>query len=118
MLPGMGPAYFTKLIFFLSSGSKEQGLIMDQWTSASVNLLSGHEIVKTHRSRIKLKNGERIFETVSDNNTSENYENYCQYVEHLASPTKLNISPDRVEELLFSSGRGKGKWRNHVVKFR
>ena len=36
-LTHMGPAYFTKLIYFL--GSKQNGYIMDQWTARSMNLL-------------------------------------------------------------------------------
>lgn len=118
LLQGMGPAYFTKLIFFLSPEAENGGLIMDQWTSASVNLLSGQEIVKMHRSRIKQKTVERVFETVADTNTSENYERYCQFVELLSGPARLNLAPHRVEEILFSSGRGKGSWRNYVVKNR
>lgn len=118
LLQGMGPAYFTKLIFFLSPETENAGLIMDQWTSASVNLLSGQEIVKMHRSKIKQKTVERVFETVADTNTADNYERYCQFVEMLSGQDKLNLPPHRVEEILFSSGRGAGSWRQYVVENR
>ena len=44
-LPGMGPAYFTKLIFFLLPGNP-RGYIMDQWTASSVNLVFDKKIIK------------------------------------------------------------------------
>lgn len=118
LLPGMGPAYFTKLIFFLMLNPKDRGLIMDQWTSASVNLLSGSELVKMNRGYFKLKNSRRLYETVSDSNTSENYENYCKFVEGLSQPDRLGVDVERVEEMLFSQGRGVGSWRNHVIENR
>ena len=117
-LPGMGPAYFTKLIFFLMQDVESRGLIMDQWTSASVNLLSGIDLVKTNHGYFQLRNSKRIFETVSDLNSSKNYDSYCNYVEQLSAPNLLNVHRERAEELLFSEGRGKGRWRNYVVRIR
>ena len=40
--PGVGPAYFTKLIYF--GRPVVNGYIMDQWTSRSINLLYGKTI--------------------------------------------------------------------------
>jgi chaperonin GroEL len=36
-----GPAYYTKLLFFLPGSDENRGIIMDQWTARSVNLLVG-----------------------------------------------------------------------------
>ena len=43
-LQGMGPAYFTKLIFFLEQ--RHNGYIMDQWTARSMNLLRSSDKYK------------------------------------------------------------------------
>jgi hypothetical protein len=51
----LGPAFFTKLLFFFdtSHATNPTGgcYIMDQWTARSVNLLTGHAIVKTHLAK-------------------------------------------------------------------
>ena len=117
-LKGMAPAYFTKLIFFLMTEARPRGYIMDQWTSASVNLLSSKPIVEMQRSFFQLKTSKRIFETVSDKNTSSNYENYCKFIETLSTAKWLDVDPERVEEMLFSKGRGLGTWRNYLVSMR
>jgi hypothetical protein len=111
-MKGMGPAFFTKLIFFLMHGQKNQGYIMDQWTGASVNLLSESELVKVKKQKKK----DTYFETIADENTGKDYENFCSYVEYLAE--KLMQNPVSVELALFSEGRGKGIWRNYVVASR
>jgi hypothetical protein len=111
-MKGMGPAFFTKLIFFLMHGQNNQGYIMDQWTGASVNLISESELVKLKKTKTK----DTFFETVTDENTSRDYENFCNYVECLAD--KLKQNPVKVELAMFSEGRGKGTWRNYVVNSR
>jgi len=117
MLPGMGPAYFTKLIFFLLPPEMQQGYIMDQWTSASVNLLFDSAIIKTQLQKTRLKNGRlRLIEIVSDQNSKENYELFCNAIESIAG--HLNFDPSYIEEMMFSEGRGKGQWRNYVVNQR
>ena len=117
LLPGMGPAYFTKLIFFLIPISKSRGFIMDQWTSASINLLFDSKIIKTHVQIIQQKNGAvKLAETVSDNNSKKNYILFCECIELIASD--LVKDPAYIEEIMFSEGRGKGIWRNYVVKQR
>jgi len=50
---GMGAAYFTKLIFFCEPDHK--GYIMDQWTSKSINLLTGEEIVHLTGTQVSKK---------------------------------------------------------------
>lgn len=107
---GIGPAYFTKLIFFIDP--KHDGYIMDQWTSLSVNLLfnrSGGPIVDLTTAHVP-----RRTDTVSDRNTSDNYEAFCLCVEYLAY--KLEIAPATAEEWIFSQGgRSPGEWRAHVL---
>lgn len=113
----MGPAYFTKLIYFLNQNDDIPGFIMDQWTAASVNLLFEDSVVLTRFSEFTFKNGRKIsFETVTDQNTQENYKKFCECILELAK--RLNESPDNVEEKLFSEGRGKGEWRQYVVNQR
>lgn len=43
-IPGIGPAFFTKLIYFFSP--TPDFYILDQWTAKSVNLLTGNWVVK------------------------------------------------------------------------
>jgi hypothetical protein len=111
-LSGMGPAYYTKLIFFLLPKCPH-GYIMDQWTSASINLLFEQRIVKT-----KLAKGRRgLEETVADDNESADYEKFCNAVEEIAD--RLGVTPDHAEELMFSNGgRQKGHWRQYVISER
>ena len=116
-MDGMGPAYFTKLIYFLNQNDDIPGFIMDQWTAASVNLLFEDSVVLTRFSEFTFKNGRKIsFETVTDQNTKENYKKFCACILELAK--RLNESPDNIEEKLFSQGRGKGEWRKYVIKQR
>ncbi len=93
-------------------GQKNQGYIMDQWTGASVNLLSESELVKVKKQKKK----DTYSETIADKNTGKDYENFCSYVEYLAE--KLKQNPVNVELAMFSEGRGKGTWRNYVVASR
>jgi hypothetical protein len=107
-MSGIGPAYYTKLIFFLGSGS---GLIMDQWTSKSVNLIYGDHV-------IKLSGG-----YVSQSADSKMYEKYIQCVSELA--VELGIAgseferTNQTEELIFSlSAKKKPKFlteKEHIT---
>ena len=117
----MGPAYYTKLIFFAAppagngySGSS--GYIMDQWTSLSIYLLFGTD----SGPLIDLSSSEyrgRRTDTVTDRNTPEIYEIFCQKIEFLAD--RLGISPEAVEERLFSvGGQRPGAWRKYVKENR
>lgn len=90
-MSGIGPAYYTKLIFFLGNG---EGLIMDQWTSKSINLIHEENI-------IKLTNG-----YVSKFADSEMYKKYVQSVAELSerlgfSGSKIDKN-NKTEELIFS----------------
>ena len=117
-MPGVAPAYFTKLIFFLmpENEKKPRGYIMDQWTSSSINLLFGSKIIHTKISK-KRRDGDELEETVVDKNTEVNYEYFCKAVETVAD--LLEIEPMATEEMMFSNGgTKKGDWRKHVIASR
>lgn len=97
---GLGPSYFTKLLFFFSS--VENFWIMDQWTAKSVNLLTGERIVR-------LSGG-----APSSKNKGGNYQAFCEEIDNLAS--QMNCSGNKIEQRLMSRGKPPGKWRQYVVK--
>lgn len=98
-LPGVGPAFFTKLIFFMRD--KPDGFIMDQWLGKSVNLLTGERIVRMDGECASLRN------------TPADYEMFCGVVEELGA--RLGLDHDATEQALFSrGGRKPGPWRWHV----
>lgn len=99
LLAGMRPAFYTKLIFFLDRTLS--GFIMDQWTSKSINLLLGHDLIKLDSQGY-----------VDSKNNNSVYEEYCSTLEELAKMLKVN--PVNLEEVLFSDGNGKGAWRNYI----
>jgi len=121
-LSGMGPAYFTKLIFFLMPRQSVHpvGYIMDQWVACSINLLAGRDIVLTDAnfrwaSVHKHRKLQSTF-VVSDLNDGAAYEDYCCHIERLAR--ELSQAPDATEWLMMSEGRGLGAWRRHVIEHR
>ena len=101
-LRGMGPAYYTKLIFFCSP--KHDGFIMDQWTSKSINLIYDTRVVDlTYAGH------------VSDKNDATTYVKFCHAVEELAQ--KGGWTTEEAEMRLFSyGGKTKGLWREYVIK--
>ncbi len=107
-LKGMGIAYFTKLIFFLThtdpylKARNRSGYILDQWTARSINLLSDTPIINMQSS------------WVTDKNTGQVYGIFCEKIEQLAD--LIHRTPAQTEELLFSrGGRNKGSWRAYVI---
>lgn len=100
-LPGMGPAYYTKLIYFLGKGD---GLIMDQWTSRSINLLFGKEIIDLQPGQRK-SNSDRYY-TVKPTNDRGVYATYNEAIAILANKLSENlqerVSLSETEELIFS----------------
>jgi len=102
----MGPAYFTKLLYFLASGTHgvAKGYIMDQWLGCSVNLLTGRLIVKLDQHLTwQLQNGRavpRIDSVVSDANSGRDYESSSKQSRRL------------------DGGRLPHPWRAHVVNQR
>ena len=119
-LPGMGPAFFTKLIYFLTPGKDPEGkvaYIMDRWAASSVNLLTGSNRVLLDgtrtwkRSKIGLDVSYGF--SVSHANTSDDYEAFCAAVDRLAADFCLCV--DQVDCALFSEGKdGPGTWRKYV----
>ena len=102
-----GPAYYTKLLFFLPGSDENRGIIMDQWTARSINLLVGKPIVTL------VKNSSPVGSyRVSPLNDGSVYERYCGIVGTLA--VRLGITTEEAEVRLFSEGRGKGRWRDYV----
>jgi hypothetical protein len=107
---GIGPAFFTKLIFF--ANPSHDGYIMDQWTSRSVNLLvSGPPVVLM-----------RTKDHVDPRNTADHYERFCQIVEDLSGVANkcdrpVPLKPEDIERCLFSTGHPKRhQWRKYVVE--
>lgn len=104
-LPGMGPAYFTKLISFLNPDAKSRGYIMDQYLAKSIQILFPD-------FEIQFDNDGK---TVSNSNTVKTYEDFCQKVEQVAD--QINLDYLDTELLLFGRiGGKKGSWRKYVEK--
>ncbi len=110
LMPAVGPAFYTKLIFFLGSGD---GLIMDQWTSRSVNLLFNEEYIQLNRGA-KKKSGDHYYYVKKENNYKV-YEDYLLAVSlianRLSSKLDQDISPSKAEEYIFSFTTDKKKTR-------
>ena len=106
-ISGLGPAFFTKIIYFLTSNGKEieqKGFIMDQYTAKSMNLLK--QVVEGW-SPLKLTN-----DMLARSNTKEHYQSYCRAIIELSK--KLYCDPEIAEEIIFS---GKEKvWRKYANK--
>jgi hypothetical protein len=101
-IPGLGPAYFTKLLYFFSPSSANY--IMDQWTAKSMILLTGDRLVEM--SMVPPGGPTRL-------NSGRNYQRFCEAIDCLAR--KLHLSGEKTEELIFSAGgRNAGCWRRHV----
>lgn len=113
-LVGMGPSYFTKLIFFLDP--KHDGYILDQWSGKSANLIFGTELVKINSSSQIVKGRLQHNVMLANRNAGAHYEEFCRVVEHLASD--LGVTPEDAELRMFSTGgrRGvpAGAWRRYV----
>ena len=120
-LTGAGPAYFTKLIYFLmpcGSHGGRHGCIMDQWSGCSVNLLLGHELVRMNISRTwkRSKRASRhrpSFEfRVADGNTPDIYEQFCRAVDRQADRFGLDVK--QVDRALVSAGEPNPEcWRRY-----
>ena len=112
-LPGMGPAYFTKLIYFCSP--RHDGFIMDQWTARSANLLLGRRLVKTERVAPRKGAWDRNPQRVSDQNDEDVYQCFCTFISKLAEQVGRPGEEDEIERRLFSAGRRQGCWRSYVI---
>lgn len=92
-ITGLGPAYWTKLLYFFSPDASFY--ILDQWTAKSINLLLGYQLVRMQG------------DALSNKNKSGNYQAYCEEVDKIAKI--LGNEGDQVEEMLMSKG-GKEPW--------
>lgn len=118
-LPGMGPAYFTKILFF--AAPSQDAYILDQWTARSMHLLSGQSAYPAVRKDYpsaakaeKLKTPQALRVIVDDKVTPVDYVDYCNKVDGLAA--SLGWHAHQVEERLFSSGgRAPHPWRAEVM---
>jgi hypothetical protein len=120
-IAGMGPAYFTKLLYFLPSGASAtpKGYIMDQWLGCSVNLLTGRQVVKLDHyvlwNEYRGLASQAVNSVVSNSNSGQDYEEFCLTVEALSAKMGHPWTPERTERALMSSGgREKHAWRNYV----
>lgn len=105
-IKGLGPAYFTKLLYFFDSNNSKKMYIMDQWTTKPILMLTGKNIIR------HVDTGPTSF------NTGKNYDLFCTIIEDLQGP--LNLSDGSfVEEKLFSVGsvrkKPRGEFRQFVV---
>lgn len=106
-MPGCGPAYYTKLLFFLPRSGLPRGIIMDQWTARSINLLTGTQLVSVRGSG---RSG-----WVLPSNGVGVYEAFCTAV--IALATEIGASIEETEIRLFSQGgRTPAIWRKHVIE--
>jgi hypothetical protein len=124
-IAGMGPAYFTKLLYFLAPGTPEspKGYIMDQWLGCSVNLLTGRQIVKLDQQvKWQVKDGEAkqvVDSIVSNVNSSQDYEEFCQIVEALSLRMGEPWTPELTERALIADGgKSAHPWRTYVKEQR
>lgn len=106
-LKGMGPAYYTKIIFFCHP--QHNGYIMDQWTARSINLLTASSLVLVTAQGPNLRT-----KLVNDKNSFEDYKSFCFALDEITVCAGLCDSK-LTEERLFSAGRGKGSWRSYVI---
>jgi hypothetical protein len=103
MIPYLGPAFFTKLLYFFSPGNNF--FIMDQWTAKSINLLKGEEVVKLDSDP---QSPHRHF--VARRNCGSDYNKFCEKIDELA--IFLGVSGEEIEQRLFA---GVHPWRGYVI---
>ena len=89
-MKGVGPAFYTKLIYFLGD---HEGLIMDQWTAKSVNMLCNDKIVKLDSSGY-----------VSKRNKETTYIKFIEILKKLQIELAMD-SLSETEALIFSTSR-------------
>jgi hypothetical protein len=96
---GIGPAYFTKLLYFFMPDPN--CYIMDQHTAKSVNILTGFPGIRM------------VGNAVSQLNKCGNYQAYCEEVDTMAGLT--GVTGEQAEEMLMSKGgHHPWPWRAHM----
>lgn len=114
LMPGVGPAYFTKMMMFLRP--ELRGYIMDQWTGKAVEVLSADGF-RLHFSRHG--NSYRL----TPKNAASAYEVFCSRMDQLAMAQLglgdlKSLTPKQAHDFegrLFSKGgRPPAPWRHYV----
>lgn len=95
---GLGPSYFTKLLYFFSPAL--DFYIMDQWTAKSINLLTGAHVVRVYDS------------SPTRDNKGGNYQAFCEEIDHLAE--LLGQTGEQIEQCLFAGDGAQTSWRAYV----
>ncbi len=134
---GLGPAYFTKILYFYTHAFDKEwnhkAYIMDQFTSKSMNLLRMESIkydINLSQDNLKItniinKNTGRSSDTLDNNTPYSMYENYNQDVERLVQffqeKGNRNVDADIIEVMLFGDSNEKSNtpfshWRVYTNK--
>jgi len=112
---GLGPAFYTKLLYFFGQQYNWNAFIMDQWTSLSINFLFDQNIVKMNSSKKKVG---KSFSVAKENDYMV-YKNFNECIKNLADLLSqrfgMLVTPETAEIMIFSEGRGLGEWRNFLV---
>ncbi|MDA0976850.1 MAG: hypothetical protein O3C38_05970 [Proteobacteria bacterium] len=99
-----GPAYFTKILYFLFR--KKDCFIMDQWTSKSMNIMLHKEFIKLSGNHVS---------TINDENIYDQFCNFILFIQEKIASTGRSISADETEDLLFSrGGKFQMSWRTYI----
>lgn len=119
-LPGMGPAYYTKILFFANQSLR--AYILDQWTARSIHMLTMQRYWPSmqidYTTKKKAEENYRpqaLRASVTDRVTKKDYEWYCQLVEDIAR--EINLTPQETEERMFGiGGKVPSLWRKYVME--
>ena len=126
-IKGLGPAYFTKILYFYSHAFnkvwKDKMYIMDQFTSKSMNLL--RKSIKNHNINLS----DESIKILKSNSLKAKYLNYKKFNDDIKSLTNFfknegnsNINEELIEVMLFGQHYGSKKldfsphelWRKYV----
>lgn len=124
-IKGLGPAYFTKIIYFLAH---KDGYILDQWTAKSMEILqirsADDYLADVPWIAVSARmNGVRrtgwTGGTIAGDAPPELYDRYLAFLSALRErllEVGLNLSMDYIEEGLFAGSEQKSKssWRSFV----
>lgn len=126
LLPSMGPAYFTKILFFAQPVNPDARqndnsvFILDQWTARSAQVLTNQIAwprlnidYTTKKKAVENDDPTHIRLHVSDDVSVDDYMHYCSLVRIIASVA--NRLPSHVEEAMFGmGGRNSSPWRIYL----
>lgn len=104
-LHGVAPAFYTKVVFFITRGRPGAGYIMDQFSARAVNYLFNNDNIYLN------KDG-----AVERNNSPTVYEQFCKRIEAIADDLKgygIHKTPEQVEYALFNPN---SEWREFLTQ--